>query len=134
MIVVLFLLGQENETDLELRRHQGLTDYHDGDDIYPPRPTSPPRRRRRRYVSQQRFVEVMVVADAEMKRFHGADLEHYLLTLMAIVGDAHYQNSLCLSQYFHLFRHLHHLSLISVMAQVSRLVIKTSEKTQDQDI
>lgn len=42
-------------------------------------------RRTKRSMSVQRFVEVMVVTDAEMKRFHGDDLEHYLLTLMAVV-------------------------------------------------
>lgn len=42
-------------------------------------------RRRKRSQSLERHVEVMVAVDLEMKRNHGDDLEHYVLTLMAIV-------------------------------------------------
>lgn len=41
--------------------------------------------RRKRSQSRERHVEVMVAVDLEMKRHHGNDLEHYILTLMAIV-------------------------------------------------
>ncbi|XP_004438538.1 PREDICTED: A disintegrin and metalloproteinase with thrombospondin motifs 15 [Ceratotherium simum simum] len=39
--------------------------------------------RAKRFVSIPRFVETLVVADESMVKFHGADLEHYLLTLLA---------------------------------------------------
>ncbi|XP_053126037.1 A disintegrin and metalloproteinase with thrombospondin motifs 15 [Hemicordylus capensis] len=39
--------------------------------------------RAKRFVSVPRYVETLVVADESMAKFHGADLEHYLLTLMA---------------------------------------------------
>ncbi|EPQ05734.1 A disintegrin and metalloproteinase with thrombospondin motifs 15 [Myotis brandtii] len=54
------------------------------------RPTNPgeSRSRRRsgrakRFVSIPRYVETLVVADESMVKFHGEDLEHYLLTLLA---------------------------------------------------
>ena len=47
--------------------------------------------------SIERNVEVMVVADSEMRRFHTDNLEHYILTLMAIVSHvAFYFNLLTL--------------------------------------
>ncbi|XP_007663757.3 A disintegrin and metalloproteinase with thrombospondin motifs 15 [Ornithorhynchus anatinus] len=48
-------------------------------------PYRPPRaaRRAKRFASVPRFVETLVVADESMVKFHGADLEHYLLTLLA---------------------------------------------------
>lgn len=39
--------------------------------------------RSKRFVSIPRYVETLVVADESMVKFHGADLEHYLLTLLA---------------------------------------------------
>uniref|UniRef100_A0A452HEC0 Peptidase M12B domain-containing protein n=1 Tax=Gopherus agassizii TaxID=38772 RepID=A0A452HEC0_9SAUR len=39
--------------------------------------------RSKRFVSIPRYVETLVVADESMVKFHGADLKHYLLTLMA---------------------------------------------------
>ena len=41
--------------------------------------------RRKRYVSLPRNIEVMVTADNEMVNSH-EDVEHYVLTLMAIVS------------------------------------------------
>ncbi|XP_076968532.1 A disintegrin and metalloproteinase with thrombospondin motifs 15 [Tamandua tetradactyla] len=59
-------------------------------DSYKPRQTGSGegRNRRRsgrakRFVSIPRYVETLVVADESMVKFHGADLEHYLLTLLA---------------------------------------------------
>lgn len=43
-------------------------------------------RRTKRFLSYPRFVEVMVVADRKMISFHGANLQHYVLTLMSIVS------------------------------------------------
>lgn len=43
-------------------------------------------RRTKRFLSQPRFVEVMVVADRQMVSYHGANLQHYVLTLMSIVS------------------------------------------------
>lgn len=51
-------------------------------------------RRKKRSLSKERYVEVMVAADHEMKRFHGDDLEHYLLTLMAIVASIYRDQSI----------------------------------------
>jgi len=44
------------------------------------------RRRRKRSHSVERHVEVLVAVDEEMRRYHGHNLEHYILTLMAIVN------------------------------------------------
>ncbi|XP_006779208.1 PREDICTED: A disintegrin and metalloproteinase with thrombospondin motifs 9 [Myotis davidii] len=44
-------------------------------------------RRTKRFLSYPRFVEVMVVADRKMISFHGANLQHYVLTLMSIVAS-----------------------------------------------
>lgn len=49
----------------------------------PPDETRQPAGRAKRFVSVPRFVETLVVADESMVKFHGGDLEHYLLTLMA---------------------------------------------------
>lgn len=46
------------------------------------------RRRRKRSHSVERHVEVLVAVDVEMRRYHGHNLEHYILTLMAIVTIA----------------------------------------------
>ncbi|KAM7063005.1 A disintegrin and metalloproteinase with thrombospondin motifs 9 isoform 2-T2 [Molossus nigricans] len=45
-------------------------------------------RRTKRSLSYARFVEVMVVADRRMILYHGANLQHYALTLMSIEGPA----------------------------------------------
>ncbi|XP_067827096.1 A disintegrin and metalloproteinase with thrombospondin motifs 8-like [Heptranchias perlo] len=46
--------------------------------VHQPRP--------KRFVSEARYIETMLVADKSMVRFHGAGLQHYLLTLMAVVS------------------------------------------------
>lgn len=46
-------------------------------------------RRTKRFLSYPRFVEVMVVADHRMVLYHGANLQHYILTLMSIVSIPH---------------------------------------------
>lgn len=45
-----------------------------------------PHRRTKRFLSYPRFVEVTVVADRKMMSYHGANLQHYVLTLMSIVS------------------------------------------------
>uniref|UniRef100_A0A670J7Q6 ADAM metallopeptidase with thrombospondin type 1 motif 9 n=1 Tax=Podarcis muralis TaxID=64176 RepID=A0A670J7Q6_PODMU len=45
------------------------------------------RRRTKRFLSYPRYVEVMVVADSRMVAYHGANLQHYILTLMSIVAS-----------------------------------------------
>ena len=47
------------------------------------------RGRHKRSVSLERFVEVMVVVDKEMSKYHGDDLQRYVLTLMSIVSKLH---------------------------------------------
>lgn len=42
--------------------------------------------RLKRFASVPRFVETLVVADESMANFHGDDLRHYLLTLMAVAA------------------------------------------------
>ncbi|XP_037335320.2 A disintegrin and metalloproteinase with thrombospondin motifs 15-like [Pungitius pungitius] len=42
--------------------------------------------RSKRFASIPRFVEVLVVADESMAAFHGGDLKHYLMTLMAVAA------------------------------------------------
>uniref|UniRef100_A0A8C7XM70 ADAM metallopeptidase with thrombospondin type 1 motif 15 n=1 Tax=Oryzias sinensis TaxID=183150 RepID=A0A8C7XM70_9TELE len=42
--------------------------------------------RSRRFASTPRYVEVLVVADESMAKFHGDDLKHYLLTLMSVAA------------------------------------------------
>ncbi|XP_039770670.1 A disintegrin and metalloproteinase with thrombospondin motifs 20 [Ornithorhynchus anatinus] len=42
--------------------------------------------RKKRFLSYPRYVEVMVTADAKMVRYHGRNLQHYILTLMSIVA------------------------------------------------
>uniref|UniRef100_A0A667Y2F1 ADAM metallopeptidase with thrombospondin type 1 motif, 15b n=1 Tax=Myripristis murdjan TaxID=586833 RepID=A0A667Y2F1_9TELE len=42
--------------------------------------------RSKRFASIPRFVEVLVVADESMDKFHGDDLKHYLLTLMSVAA------------------------------------------------
>ncbi|XP_013875060.1 A disintegrin and metalloproteinase with thrombospondin motifs 15 [Austrofundulus limnaeus] len=42
--------------------------------------------RSKRFASVPRFLEVLVVADESMSRFHGDDLKHYLLTLMSVAA------------------------------------------------
>ncbi|XP_038627931.1 A disintegrin and metalloproteinase with thrombospondin motifs 9 [Tachyglossus aculeatus] len=44
-------------------------------------------KRIKRFLSYPRFVEVMVVADSRMVAYHGANLQHYVLTLMSIVAS-----------------------------------------------
>lgn len=42
--------------------------------------------KRSRRSSQEYFVEIMVVADSTMARYHGAGVENYILALMYIVS------------------------------------------------
>ncbi|XP_005999975.1 A disintegrin and metalloproteinase with thrombospondin motifs 15 [Latimeria chalumnae] len=42
--------------------------------------------RSKRFASLPRYVETLVVADESMAKFHGDDLKHYLLTLMAVAA------------------------------------------------
>ncbi|XP_053576979.1 A disintegrin and metalloproteinase with thrombospondin motifs 9 [Bombina bombina] len=44
-------------------------------------------KRTKRFLSYPRYVEVMVVADNRMLEYHGANLQHYVLTLMSIVAS-----------------------------------------------
>lgn len=77
--------------------------------------TSPRRgtARSRRFASHARFVEVFVVADESMARFHGDDLRHYILTLMAVAAK--------------LYRHPSIQNLIDIVV-VEMLVIQKPEE------
>ncbi|XP_062872577.1 A disintegrin and metalloproteinase with thrombospondin motifs 15 [Trichomycterus rosablanca] len=69
--------------------------------------------RSKRFASHPRYVEVLVVADESMAEFHGDDLRHYLLTLMAVAAK--------------LYRHPSILNLINIVV-VEILVIEKPEK------
>ena len=43
-------------------------------------------RRPKRSHSEDRYVEILVAADSKMVAYHGANLQHYILTLMSIVS------------------------------------------------
>lgn len=69
--------------------------------------------RAKRFVSLPRYVEVLVVADESMAKFHGDDLRHYLLTLMAVAAK--------------LYRHPSIMNLINIVV-VDMLVIYEPEE------
>ncbi|XP_025899030.1 A disintegrin and metalloproteinase with thrombospondin motifs 4 [Nothoprocta perdicaria] len=54
----------------------------------PPPRAEPAPRRAKRFASVPRYVETLVVADESMARFHGPELERYLLTVMAAAAKA----------------------------------------------
>ncbi|OWK57049.1 A disintegrin and metalloproteinase with thrombospondin motifs 8 [Lonchura striata] len=53
-----------------------------------------PLRRARRFVSQARYVETLLVADASMVRFYGDDVENHVLTLMSMAARIYKHPSL----------------------------------------
>ncbi|MCJ8739937.1 hypothetical protein PDJAM_G00053020 [Pangasius djambal] len=69
--------------------------------------------RTKRFVSLPRYVEVLIVADESMAKFHGDDLRHYLLTLMAVAAK--------------LYRHPSIMNLINIVV-VDVLVIYEPEE------
>lgn len=68
--------------------------------------------RSKRFASIPRYVETLVVADESMLQFHGDDLKHYLLTLMAVAAR--------------LYRHPSILNSISIV--VVKIVVITEEE------
>ena len=46
-------------------------------------------------MSNKNYVEVMVAADYEMSKYHGDNLQHYILTLMSIVSMLYYYIIVC---------------------------------------
>ncbi|KAJ7421325.1 hypothetical protein WISP_43320 [Willisornis vidua] len=52
------------------------------------------RRRAKRFVSQARYVETLLVADASMVRFYGEDVENHVLTLMSMAAHIYKHPSL----------------------------------------
>ncbi|XP_051522351.1 A disintegrin and metalloproteinase with thrombospondin motifs 15-like [Myxocyprinus asiaticus] len=69
--------------------------------------------RSKRFASLPRYVEVLVVADESMAKFHGDDLKHYLLTLMSVTAK--------------LYKHPSILNSISIVV-VKLMVINEAEK------
>ncbi|TRY98270.1 hypothetical protein DNTS_000614 [Danionella cerebrum] len=69
--------------------------------------------RSKRFASIPRFVEVLVVADESMAKFHGDDLKHYLLTLMSVTAK--------------LYKHPSILNAISIVV-VKLMVINEGER------
>lgn len=64
------------------------------------------RSRIKRSVSYKNYVEVMVAADFKMMMYHGDDLQHYLLNLMAIVNSI-YRN--------HTIKHFIHIVVVKIV-------------------
>uniref|UniRef100_A0A8C3GHT3 A disintegrin and metalloproteinase with thrombospondin motifs 1 n=1 Tax=Cairina moschata TaxID=8855 RepID=A0A8C3GHT3_CAIMO len=62
----------------------------------PPAAADPaePLRRPRRFVSEARYVETLLVADASMVRFYGEDVENHVLTLMSMAARIYKHPSL----------------------------------------
>ncbi|XP_032658306.1 A disintegrin and metalloproteinase with thrombospondin motifs 8 [Chelonoidis abingdonii] len=64
----------------------------------PPEPGSEPpvgtSRRARRFVSEARFVETLLVADASMVQFYGEELKNHILTLMSVAARIYQHPSL----------------------------------------
>ncbi|TSQ46621.1 A disintegrin and metalloproteinase with thrombospondin motifs 15 [Bagarius yarrelli] len=81
-------------TEESLRIHERLKTHAEN-------PTRADVNRAKRFVSSPRYVEVLVVADESMAKFHGDDLKHYLLTLMAVAAK--------------LYRHPSILNLINIV-------------------
>ena len=72
-------VGGEVEGPKRRRSKRSLNDeYHYDSEINKPK-------RQKRSFSQERFIEIMVVADKKMAEYHGDSLYHYILTLMSIV-------------------------------------------------
>jgi thrombospondin motif-containing protein 15 len=69
--------------------------------------------RSKRFASIPRFVEVLVVADESMAKFHGDDLKHYLLTLMSVAAK--------------LYKHPSIMNYINIVV-VGFMVINEAEK------
>ncbi|KAI5098766.1 A disintegrin and metalloproteinase with thrombospondin motifs 15-like [Silurus meridionalis] len=69
--------------------------------------------RSKRFVSLPRYVEVLIVADESMAKFHGDDLRHYLLTLLAVAAK--------------LYKHPSIMNLINIVV-VDMLVIHEPEE------
>lgn len=69
--------------------------------------------RSKRFASIPRYVEVLVVADESMAKFHGDDLKHYLLTLLSVTAK--------------LYKHHSILNAISIVV-VKLMVINEAEK------
>ncbi|KAJ3590073.1 hypothetical protein NHX12_008030 [Muraenolepis orangiensis] len=66
-----------------LQKYKYMNDFQMGD---PPGTVGRRLGRSKRFASVPRFVEVLVVADDSMVKFHGDDLKLYLLTLMSVAA------------------------------------------------
>lgn len=69
--------------------------------------------RSKRFASIPRYVEVLVVADESMAKFHGDDLKHYILTLMSVTAK--------------MYKHPSILNSINIVV-VKLMVINEAEK------
>ncbi|KPP66541.1 A disintegrin and metalloproteinase with thrombospondin motifs 15-like [Scleropages formosus] len=69
--------------------------------------------RSKRFASMPRYVETLVVADDSMARFHGDDVKHYILTLMAVAAQ--------------LYKHPSIMNSINIVV-VKLVVLKEAEK------
>jgi hypothetical protein len=66
-----------------------ITDNHSSDnfDLRSKKLAANDSKRIKRSYSHERHIEIMVVADSKMAYYHGDNLRHYILTLMATVSD-----------------------------------------------
>lgn len=72
----------------------GPMDSATEEDWTPTAGTHPEPARRRRFVSEARFVETLLVADASMVRFYGKELQNHILTLMSVAARIYKHPSL----------------------------------------
>ncbi|XP_064433290.1 A disintegrin and metalloproteinase with thrombospondin motifs 8 isoform X2 [Mirounga angustirostris] len=75
---------EEVEEEEEMEEEGGKEEETEGaGDLPPPLGATS---RTKRFVSEARFVETLLVADASMAAFYGADLQNHILTLMSVAA------------------------------------------------
>ncbi|XP_073798559.1 A disintegrin and metalloproteinase with thrombospondin motifs 20 isoform X1 [Danio rerio] len=73
--------------DVHLSANSSLHEHVSALHTHSPGSTHTHSSRRKRFLSYPRFVELMVTADVKMLKHHGANLEHYILTIMSVVAS-----------------------------------------------
>ncbi|XP_029771514.1 A disintegrin and metalloproteinase with thrombospondin motifs 8 [Suricata suricatta] len=75
---------EEEEEETEEEEEEGKEDAEGASERPPPLGATS---RTKRFVSEARFVETLLVADASMAAFYGADLQNHILTLMSVAAQ-----------------------------------------------
>ncbi|XP_004379439.1 A disintegrin and metalloproteinase with thrombospondin motifs 8 [Trichechus manatus latirostris] len=76
----------EREEEEEEEEEEEGTDEEEADGASELPPPLGATSRSKRFVSEARFVETLLVADASMAAFYGADLQNHILTLMSVAA------------------------------------------------